>query len=178
MSDKCLICGEYVPEGRLVCPNCERKAETAKMSRADLRRQQKQKEKQLSRFTVSGAQLEKMVKTAALELLEKGIKDFRDNELQMIRNDVRKILSLNMAIYRDVLGEMGILTRDNVEEVLSRTQTRWDEVNRLIANRNLHELQKYADELGADEDTFLDIGERKGEPREIAEIILNMEDEE
>lgn len=25
MIDKCLICGEYVPEGRQICPNCERK---------------------------------------------------------------------------------------------------------------------------------------------------------
>lgn len=25
MSDKCLICGEYVPEGRQVCPNCEKR---------------------------------------------------------------------------------------------------------------------------------------------------------
>ena len=23
--DRCLICGAYVPEGRMVCPNCERK---------------------------------------------------------------------------------------------------------------------------------------------------------
>ncbi len=23
MSDKCVICGEIIPEGRQVCPNCE-----------------------------------------------------------------------------------------------------------------------------------------------------------
>ena len=26
MSDYCVCCGEYVPEGRMVCPNCEKKA--------------------------------------------------------------------------------------------------------------------------------------------------------
>ena len=24
LNDKCVICGRYVPEGRMVCPECER----------------------------------------------------------------------------------------------------------------------------------------------------------
>ena len=23
MEDRCIICGEYIPEGRMVCPACE-----------------------------------------------------------------------------------------------------------------------------------------------------------
>lgn len=25
MDDRCVICGEIIPEGRMVCPNCEEK---------------------------------------------------------------------------------------------------------------------------------------------------------
>lgn len=24
MEDRCVMCGEIIPEGRMVCPNCER----------------------------------------------------------------------------------------------------------------------------------------------------------
>ncbi len=25
MEDRCIVCGEVIPEGRMVCPNCEEK---------------------------------------------------------------------------------------------------------------------------------------------------------
>lgn len=174
--NKCIFCGQIIPEGRQVCPACERRAVAGKLNRAEIRRIQKETEKKSRVYTVTDKQLEKMVKRAALEMLDKGIREFRDEELPMIREDVRKILSLYQAIYRDVLGDMGLLTRENVEEVLRRTGERWDRLDALIANRNIHEVQKYANELGADEDTFIgEIFERKGEPREIAAKILEIE---
>ena len=174
---RCIFCGSVIPEGRQVCPVCERKAVSGKLNRADFRRLQRTQEKQKRTYTVTEAQLQKMAKTAALEMLKKGIMEFRDQELHMIREDLRKILSLYQAIYRDVLGEMGILTRENVEEVLKKTGERWDMINALIDNGNVHELQKYASYLGADDDTFLgDLFQRDGDPEEIAEIILNEED--
>lgn len=30
MDNTCVMCGEIIPEGRLVCPQCERKAEEKK----------------------------------------------------------------------------------------------------------------------------------------------------
>lgn len=27
MEDRCVCCGEIIPEGRMVCPKCERRAE-------------------------------------------------------------------------------------------------------------------------------------------------------
>lgn len=27
MTDRCICCGEIIPEGRMVCPQCEAKAE-------------------------------------------------------------------------------------------------------------------------------------------------------
>lgn len=174
---KCLFCGSVIPEGRQVCPVCERKAVSGKLNRADLRRLQRTQEKQKRTYTVTEPQLNKMVKTAALELLEKGIREYRDNEIQMLREDIRKIHSLNLAIYRNILFDMGLLNRDNAEEFVTRTNAAWDEIDRLIENGNMHELQKYAESLGADEDTFMTINKREGEPEEIAEIILQMEDE-
>ena len=96
----------------------------------------------------------------------------------MIREDVRKILSLYQSIWRDVLGEMGLLTRDNAKEILTKTAERWDHVDELIMNGNIHELQQYANSLGADEDVFLgDLLERKDTPQHIAEIILEEDDD-
>lgn len=148
------------------------------MNRAEYRRQKRQEIKKDRVYTVTQKELDKMVKQAALELLEAGIKNFRDNELDMIRENTRKILSLYQAIWRDVLAEMGLLTRDNAEELVKKTGERWGKVDALIANRNLHELQQYADEMGADEDTFLNLDERPGTPRELAEQILEIEVEE
>ena len=30
MSEYCVCCGEEIPEGRMVCPNCEKEKETEK----------------------------------------------------------------------------------------------------------------------------------------------------
>lgn len=163
----CVCCGRPIPEGTIVCPICKKKAgqigKTLKREKI---------------YTVTQTYLDKMVKTAALEMLTKGIKDFRDQELPMIREDVRKILSLYQSIWRDVLGEMGLLTRDNAKEILIKTAERWDHVDALIMNGNMHELQQYANSLGADEDVFLgDLLERKDTPQHIAEIILEEDDD-
>lgn len=164
--NKCIFCGEIIPEGLMVCPICRNKA-----------MQLGKRPKRERTYTVTQTYLDKMVKTAALELLAKGIKDFRDQELPMIREDVRKVLSLYQAIWRDVLGEMGLLTRDNAKEILTKTAERWDHVDDLIMNGNIHELQQYANSLGADEDVFLgDLLERKDTPEHIAEIILEDDD--
>lgn len=164
--NRCLFCGEIIPEGRMVCPICRNKA-----------MQLGKRPKREKTYTVTQSYLDKMVKTAALEMLTKGIKDFRDSELPMIREDVRKILSLYQSIWRDVLGEMGLLTRDNAKEILTKTAERWDHVDDLIMNGNIHELQQYANSLGADEDVFLgDLLERKDTPEHIAEIILEEDD--
>lgn len=164
--NKCVMCGEIIPEGLMVCPTCRNKA-----------MQLGKRPKREKIYTVTQTYLDKMVKTAALEMLTKGIKDFRDQELPMIREDVRKVLSLYQAIWRDVLGEMGLLTRDNAKEILTKTAERWDHVDDLIMNGNIHELQQYANSLGADEDVFLgDLLERKDTPEHIAEIILEDDD--
>lgn len=173
---KCLFCGSIIPEGRQVCPNCERKAVSGKLNRADFRRLQRTQEKQKRTYTVTEQQLNKMVKTAALELLEKGIREYRDNEIQMLREDIRKIHSLNLAVYRNILFDMGLLNRDNAEEFVTRTNAAWDEIDRLIENGNMHELQKHASSLGADDDVFLDILHHDKTPREAAEIILDIEE--
>jgi len=175
--NKCIFCGQIIPEGRQVCPACERRAVAGKLNRAEIRRIQKETEKKSRVYTVTDKQLEKMVKRAALEMLDKGIREFRDEELPMIREDVRKILSLYQSIWRDVLGEMGLLTRDNAKEILTKTAERWNHVDDLIMNGNIHELQQYANSLGADEDVFLgDLLERKDTPEHIAEIILEDDD--
>ena len=158
----CVCCGRQIPEGTMVCSICKAKA----MQLGKIRKREKT-------YTVTQSYLDKMVKQAAMELLEKGIRDFRDQELPMIREDVRKVLSLYQAIWRDVLGEMGLLTRDNAKEILTKTAERWDHVDELIMNGNIHELQQYANSLGADEDVFLgDLLERKDTPEHVAEIIL------
>lgn len=170
-ADRCVCCGEQIPEGTMVCPICRANAD--KLTKAKIREGKKRDKT----YTVTQTYLDKMVKTAALELLTKGIKDFRDQELPMIREDVRKILSLYQSIWRDVLGEMGLLTRDNAKEILTKTAERWDHVDTLIMNGNMHELQQYANSLGADEDVFLgDLLERKDTPEHIAEIILEEEE--
>ena len=163
----CVCCGRSIPEGTMVCSICKTKAGQL----GKIRKKEKT-------YTVTQTYLDKMVKTAALEMLTKGIKDFRDQELPMIREDVRKILSLYQSIWRDVLGEMGLLTRDNAKEILTKTAERWDHVDELIMNGNIHELQQYANSLGADEDVFLgDLLERKDTPQHIAEIILEEDDD-
>lgn len=172
MNNTCVCCGAIIPEGRQVCPICALKASQGKLSRAEIRRWQRVQEKKKSVFTVTQAELDRLAKNRALELLEDGIRKFRDSEKDMMIADLRKLLSLNLAIYGDVLGDMGILTRDNVEEVLTQTRSRWDRVDELIMNGNRHELQNYASSLGADDDMFNDFMERKGTPREIAEEIL------
>ena len=162
----CVCCGRWIPEGTMVCSICKAKAS-----------QMGKRPKREKTYTVTQSYLDKMVKQAALELLEKGIREFRDQELPMIREDVRKVLSLYQAIWRDVLGDMGLLTRENTKEILTRTAERWNHVDDLIMNGNRHELQAYANSIGADEDVFMeDLLERKQTPEELAEIILE-EDE-
>ncbi len=161
----CVCCGRWIPEGTMVCSICKAKAS-----------QMGKRPKREKTYTVTQSYLDKMVKQAALELLEKGIREFRDQELPMIREDVRKVLSLYQAIWRDVLGDMGLLTRENTKEILTRTAERWNHVDDLIMNGNRHELQAYANSIGADEDVFLeDLLERKQSPEELAEIILEDE---
>lgn len=162
----------------MVCPTCEQKAMNGKLNRSEIRRQQKQAAKKNRVYTVTQAELDRMVKRAALELLEEGIKDFRDHEKEMLLEDIHKVLKLNLGIYGDVLGDMGILTRENTEEVLRRTRERWDKIDDLIMNGNMYELQKYASSLGAEDDTFTDFMERKVDPHEIAEVILDIEEDE
>ena len=162
----CVCCGRQIPEGTMVCSICKTKAGQL----GKIRKREKT-------YTVKQSYLDKMVKQAALELLEKGIREFRDQELPMIREDVRKVLSLYQAIWRDVLGDMGLLTRENTKEILTRTAERWNHVDDLIMNGNRHELQAYVNSIGADEDVFMeDLLERKQTPEELAEIILE-EDE-
>ena len=170
-NNTCVCCGRQIAEGSWVCAVCKNKA----MKMPQIGKEKKTaKEKH---YTVTDSYLRKLVKIQAQELLTKAIMEFRDQELPMIREDVRKVISLYQAIYRDVLGDMGLLTRDNMKEVLDRTSEKWAMVDALIVNGNLHELQKYAESLGADEDTFLgDLFQRDGDPEEIAEIILNEED--
>lgn len=175
---RCIFCGDTVPEGRMVCPNCERKAVAGKLSRAELRRIQKQTEKKSRVYTVTDAQLKKMVKTTALEMLEKGIKEYRDNEIGMLREDIRKIHSLNLAVYRNVLFDMGLLNRENTEEFVTRTNAAWAEIDRLIGNGNMHELQKFASLLGADDDTFLNVLQHDKTPREAAELIIDIQEDD
>lgn len=167
--NRCVCCGREIPEGEMVCQICKNKAMQMPL-------RNKKKPAKERHYTVTDSYLTKLVHTKAVEMLAKGINDFRDQELPMIREDVRKIVSLYEAVYRDVLGEMGLLTRDNVEEVLKNTEKRWTRIDELIMNGNMHELQKYANSIGADEDTFMTIMKRDGDPQAIAEIILE-EDE-
>lgn len=177
MNNTCVCCGAIIPEGRQVCPVCADKAMSGKLSRAEIRRWQRVQAKKERTFTVTQKELDRLAKGRALELLEDGIRKFRDSEIRMMVDDLRKVTSLNLAIYGDVLGDMGILTRDNVEEVLKRTRERWDHVDDLIMNGNRHELQKYASSLGADDDMFVGFMERKKDPAEIAnEIIIDIEE--
>lgn len=173
--DRCVCCGEQIPEGTMVCPRCRVNAD--KLTKAKIREGKKRDKT----YTVTQSYLDRMVRAQVSELLEKSIKEFRDQELPLLREDVRKVLSLYQAIWRDVLGDMGLLTRDNAQEILTRTAERWGMIDKLIANRNMHELQKYASSLGADEDVFLDniddLLKRDKTPEQIAEIILGEEDE-
>lgn len=179
MSDnRCLFCGQPVPEGRHVCPTCEKLAMDGKMNRAEIRRRQKAAEKKTRTYTVTDQQLQRMVKNMALELLEKGIREYRDNEIGMLRDDIRKIHGLNLAVYRNVLFDMGLLNRNNTEEFVTRTNAAWAEIDRLIENGNMHELQKYASSLGADDDTFINVLHHDKTPQEVAELIIDIQEDE
>lgn len=147
------------------------------MNRAEYRRKAKQEAKKNRVYTVTQVELERMVKRAAFEMLTNGMRQFRDYELKIIRDSVRKIVSLYQAIWRNVLADMGLLTRENAEELICRTTDKWEKVDNLVMNRNLHELQKFADEEGADVDTFLELEERKP-VEELAEIYLDLDDED
>ena len=147
------------------------------MNRAEYRRLQRQEEKKQSKFWVSQAEVERMAKQTAYELFKKGMLEFRDKEKELLLDDVRKVLNLYQAIWRDVLGDMGILTRDNVEEVQSRVNAIWQELDSLIMNNDQYELRKWCGKIGADPDDF-GILERPGTPEELAEIYLDFEEDE
>lgn len=147
------------------------------MNRAEYRRLQRQEEKKQSKFWVSQAEVERMAKQTAYELFKKGMLEFRDKEKELLLDDVRKVLDLYQAIWRDVLGDMGILTRDNVEEVQSRVNAIWAELDSLIMNNDQYELRKWCGKIGADPDDF-GILERPGTPEELAEIYLDFEEDE
>lgn len=147
------------------------------MNRAEYRRQKRHEEKQSAKFWVTQAELERMAKQTAYEMFKKGMLEFRDKEKDLLIDDVRKVLNLYQAIWRDVLGDMGILTRDNVEEVQSRVNAIWAELDRLIMNNDQYELRKWCGKIGADPDDF-GILERQNSPEEIAEVFLDMEGEE
>lgn len=38
MDNRCVICGEEIPEGRQVCPECEKKQETVLMNCRNVRK--------------------------------------------------------------------------------------------------------------------------------------------
>lgn len=145
------------------------------MNRAELRRKQRLEEKKTARFYVTQAELERMAKQTAFEMFKKGMTEFRDAEKDLLISDVRKVLDLYQAIWRDVLGDMGILTRDNVQEVQSRVNAIWKELDDYIMNNNQYELRKWCEKIGADPDDF-GILERSGTPQEIAEVYLEIEE--
>lgn len=151
--------------------------ELKRLSRADFRRETKQAQKQTKRFYVTQAEVERMAKQTAYELFKKGMLEFRDKEKELLLDDVRKVLDLYQAIWRDVLGDMGLLTRENVQEVQTRVNAIWAELDSLIMNNNQYELRKWCGKIGADPDDF-GILERTGTPEELGEIFLDMEEEE
>lgn len=147
------------------------------MNRADYRRQKRQEEKKQSKFWVSQAEVERMAKQTAYELFKKGMLEFRDKEKELLLDDVRKVLNLYQAIWRDVLGDMGLLTRENMQEVQERVNAIWAELDSLIMNNDQYELRKWCGKIGADPDDF-GILERPGTPEELAEIYLDFEEDE
>ena len=147
------------------------------MNRAEYRRLQRQEEKKQSKFLVSQAEVERMAKQTAYELFKKGMLEFRDKEKELLLDDVRKVLDLYQAIWRDVLGDMGLLTRENVQEVQGRVNAIWQELDSLIMNNDQYELRKWCGKIGADPDDF-GILERPGTPEELAEIYLDFEEDE
>lgn len=147
------------------------------MNRAEYRRLQRQEEKKTARFWVTQAELERMAKQTAYEMFKKGMLEFRDKEKDLLIDDVRKVLNLYQAIWRDVLGDMGLLTRDNTQEVQERVNAIWQQLDSLIMNNDQYELRKWCGKIGADPDDF-GILERQNSPEEIAEVFLDMEGEE
>lgn len=151
--------------------------EVVKMNRAEYRRQAKQQQKQNNRFYVTQAQLTQMAKQTAYEMFVKGMLEFRDKEKDLLIDDVRKVLNLYQAIWRDVLGDMGLLTRENIEEVQSRVNALWKQLDDLVMNNDQYALRKWCSDIGADPDAF-GILERQNTPEQIADIFLDMEVEE
>jgi len=147
------------------------------MNRAEYRRQKRQEEKQSSRFWVTQAEVERMAKQTAYEMFKKGMLEFRDKEKDLLIDDVRKVLNLYQAIWRDVLGDMGLLTRENMQEVQERVNAIWAELDSLIMNNDQYELRKWCGKIGADPDDF-GILERPGTPEELAEIYLDLGEDE
>lgn len=60
-ADRCICCGEIVPEGRQICPQCERRcpAVTQQVRRARIRTRQKMTAFQMLSFSFAGAMTKK-----------------------------------------------------------------------------------------------------------------------
>lgn len=110
--NRCIFCGEIIPEGRQVCPECERKALNGKLNRAEIRRIQKQQSKQSARFYVTQAEVEKMVKEALFRSQKQMIEEYnaefiaRDSEIK------NQLINFLHRLWLSALGEYGITDRE------------------------------------------------------------------
>lgn len=109
---RCIFCGEIIPEGRMVCPECERKAVAGKLNRADLRRLQKQQDKQSARFYVTQAEVEKMVKEALFRSQKHMIEEYNAEFIARDAEIKNQLINFLHRLWLSALGEYGITDRD------------------------------------------------------------------
>ena len=110
--NRCIFCGEIIPEGRQVCPECERKALNGKLNRAEIRRIQKQQSKQSARFYVTQAEVERMVKEALFRSQKHMIEEYNEEFIARDSEIKNQLINFLHRLWLSALGEYGITDRE------------------------------------------------------------------
>lgn len=112
MNNTCVCCGAIIPEGRQVCPICADKAMSGKLSRAEIRRLQKQQEKQSARFYVTQAEVERMVKEALSRTQKHMIEEYNAEFIARDADIKNELINFLHRLWLSALGEYGITDRE------------------------------------------------------------------
>lgn len=177
MSDnRCIFCGEIIPEGMIVCPTCERKAMNGKLTRSEIRRKQKQTSKQDARFYVTRAELEKMVSDALMTERKRMIEEYNAEFVARDADTKNKLIMLIHRIWLHGLGEYGITDRDllfKMDQYVKHTFQRFSEYIEMNEDDRARELLS---EIGV-EASIIGLAEKHWRASPDDDITIEIEDE-
>lgn len=176
MTDKCLFCGEPVPEGRMVCPSCERKAMTGKMSRSDLRRIQRQQEKNNARYYLTRAEIEAMVRDGMARERKAMIEEYNAEFIARDAEIKNQLINLVHRLWLTGLGKFGIEDRELTYNLDQYVKQQFRKFSEHIEMHNSDAAREMLDGIGV-EPGIIGLAEKHWRADPDEEITIDIEEE-